>query len=272
MQETVNFFGTELQTSAFALIFGPPLAYWISSIFWLVFELSFPQYAAAHELNFKVVKKGEMETNYSEEEKEKVLSRSPSKLRVVVQVFIQQLIQVIVTLMVAEQEPPATAWDLQFGIGMSVFRIIVGAIVYDSWQYWIHRYMHINTFLYRHLHSTHHKIILPYSFSALYNHPLEAFLLDTIGGAVTMLLVGLSNWEATILFSIAMVKTVDDHCGYQVPWNPLQQIFTNNARYHYVHHQIPGIKTNFSQPFFSFWDFLCGTENSQYLLVPKKQV
>ena len=53
---------------------------------------------------------------------------------------------------------------------------------------------------------------------------------------------------------------MDDHCGYSFPWDPLQHITSNNAGYHDVHHQSWGIKTNFSQPFFTFWDKLLGTK------------
>lgn len=60
-------------------------------------------------------------------------------------------------------------------------------------------------------------------------------------------------------FTGSIIKTVDDHCGYALPWDPLQLITTNNAGYHDVHHQSWGIKTNFSQPFFTFWDRLLGT-------------
>jgi sphinganine C4-monooxygenase len=52
---------------------------------------------------------------------------------------------------------------------------------------------------------------------------------------------------------------VDDHCGYALPWDPLQIITSNNAGYHDVHHQSWGIKTNFSQPFFTVWDRWLGT-------------
>jgi len=55
------------------------------------------------------------------------------------------------------------------------------------------------------------------------------------------------------------MKTVDDHCGYAFPWDPLQHITSNNAAYHDIHHQSWGIKTNFSQPFFTFWDRSLGT-------------
>ena len=57
----------------------------------------------------------------------------------------------------------------------------------------------------------------------------------------------------------SMMKTVDDHCGYALPWDPLQHITSNNAAYHDIHHQSWGIKTNFSQPFFVYLDRIGGT-------------
>jgi sphinganine C4-monooxygenase len=60
-------------------------------------------------------------------------------------------------------------------------------------------------------------------------------------------------------FTCSNIKTVDDHCGYALPWDPLQHITGNNSEYHDIHHQSWGIKTNFSQPFFTFWDRALGT-------------
>ena len=37
-------------------------------------------------------------------------------------------------------------------------------------------------------------------------------------------------------------------------------ITSNNAAYHDIHHQHWGIKTNFAQPFFTFWDSLLDTK------------
>jgi sphinganine C4-monooxygenase len=62
-----------------------------------------------------------------------------------------------------------------------------------------------------------------------------------------------------IFFVVSTIKTVDDHCGYAFPWDPLQHITGNNAAYHDIHHQSWGIKTNFSQPYFTFWDRILGT-------------
>lgn len=63
-------------------------------------------------------------------------------------------------------------------------------LVFDAWQYAIHRAMHESKWLYNQFHSVHHRLIIPYAWGALYNHPLEAFLLDTIGSLITTLVAG----------------------------------------------------------------------------------
>lgn len=100
---------------------------------------------------------------------------------------------------------------------------------------------------------------MPYAYGALYNHPFEGFLLDTLGASIAYKLAGMNTRQGMAFFTGSTIKTVDDHCGYALPWDPLQRITTNNAGYHDVHHQSWGIKTNFSQPFFTFWDQLLGT-------------
>lgn len=132
-------------------------------------------------------------------------------------------------------------------------------LVIDTWQYFIHRYMHLNKFLYKHIHSQHHRLIVPYAYGALYNHPLEGLLLDTIGGALSFLFSGMSPRTAIFFFSFATIKTVDDHCGLWLPGNPFHIFFSNNSAYHDVHHQLYGSKYNFSQPFFVMWDRILGT-------------
>ncbi|KAI9780627.1 MAG: hypothetical protein M1816_002788 [Peltula sp. TS41687] len=135
----------------------------------------------------------------------------------------------------------------------------VAIFVVDTWQYFLHRAMHMNQWLYRTFHSRHHRLYVPYAFGALYNHPFEGLLLDTIGAAVAYKIAGLSIRQGICFFTGSTFKTVDDHCGYALPWDPLQMLTSNNAAYHDIHHQSWGIKTNFSQPFFTFWDRLLGT-------------
>ena len=70
----------------------------------------------------------------------------------------------------------------------------------------------------------------------------------------------MTEWQGVFFFCVSSVKTVDDHCGYSLPWDPLQHISSNNAAYHDIHHQTWGVKTNFSQPFFTFWDKALNTQ------------
>jgi sphinganine C4-monooxygenase len=109
-------------------------------------------------------------------------------------------------------------------------------------------------------HSRHHRLYVPYAYGALYNHPVEGFMLDTLGTGCAYLISGMSVRQSMWFFTGSTIKTVDDHCGYALPFDPLQFITSNNAAYHDIHHQSWGIKTNFSQPFFTFWDRLLGTK------------
>ncbi|KAL9611068.1 MAG: hypothetical protein Q9167_004280 [Letrouitia subvulpina] len=160
--------------------------------------------------------------------------------------------------------PSFMAWEkLLAGI---IYRYIIptlqfaiGIVVVDTWQYFLHRAMHMNKWLYTTFHSRHHRLYVPYAYGALYNHPFEGFLLDTLGASIAYKIAGMNTRQGMWFFTGSTFKTVDDHCGYALPWDPLQHLTSNNAGYHDVHHQSWGIKTNFSQPFFTFWDRLLGT-------------
>ena len=146
-----------------------------------------------------------------------------------------------------------------YWVGIPAIQFTVGILIVDTWQYFLHRAMHMNKFLYTTLHSRHHRLYVPYAYGALYNHPVEGFMLDTLGSGVAYLATCMTVRQGMVFFTSATIKTVDDHCGYAFPWDPLQHLTSNNATYHDVHHQSWGIKTNFSQPFFTFWDRVLGT-------------
>ncbi|EIW79164.1 hypothetical protein CONPUDRAFT_83448 [Coniophora puteana RWD-64-598 SS2] len=143
--------------------------------------------------------------------------------------------------------------------GKPATQLLFAMLVIDTWQYFLHRWMHVNKSLYRHIHSVHHRLYVPYAFGALYNHPLEGFLLDTLGAVIAEYLTGLTVRQTILFFAFSTLKTVDDHCGYSLPFDPLQLVSGNNADYHDIHHQKIGIKSNFSQPFFIHWDAILGT-------------
>ncbi|KAJ5450781.1 uncharacterized protein N7458_007230 [Penicillium daleae] len=161
--------------------------------------------------------------------------------------------------------PAFASWELSvasfiYWYFVPALQFLLAISIVDTWQYFLHRAMHLNRWLYVTFHSRHHRLYVPYAFGALYNHPVEGFLLDTAGTGIGFLVSGMTNRQAMWFFTCSTIKTVDDHCGYAFPWDPLQHFTSNNAAYHDIHHQSWGIKNNFSQPFFIFWDRLLNTQ------------
>ncbi|KAL2484625.1 Sphinganine C(4)-monooxygenase 2 [Abeliophyllum distichum] len=221
--------------------FAPIVVYWIySGIYVLLGSLE----------NYR------LHTKKDEDEKNSV-----PKKDVVKGVILQQAVQAVVaTLLFAVTGNDSEAGQAQQASLIVLARqLFVAMVVLDTWQYFMHRYMHQNKFLYRHIHSLHHRLVVPYAFGALYNHPLEGLLLDTVGGALAFLVSGMSPRASIFFFSFATLKTVDDHCGLWLPGNLFHIFFRNNSAYHDIHHQLYGNKYNFSQPFFVTWDRILGT-------------
>ncbi|GMG28256.1 unnamed protein product [Ambrosiozyma monospora] len=154
---------------------------------------------------------------------------------------------------------PTTLIYLWYWYGQSLVRMFFAFLIIDSWQFHLHRIMHLNKALYKRFHSRHHQLYVPYAYGALFNDPVEGFLLDTLGTGIASLTTGMTPIECTILYTFSTMKTVDDHCGYSLPFDLFQLLFPNNSIYHDIHHQHFGVKYNFSQPFFTFWDTWFGT-------------
>ncbi|XP_031120741.1 sphinganine C4-monooxygenase 1-like [Ipomoea triloba] len=184
-----------------------------------------------------------------------------SKSDVVKGVVLQQAVQAVVAtiLFAVTGNDGVVAEDGQGSLLVLAQQFAIAMAVLDTWQYFMHRYMHQNKFLYKHIHSQHHRLVVPYAFGALYNHPLEGLILDTVGGAMAFLASGMSPQTSIFFFSFATIKTVDDHCGLWLPGNLFHILFKNNSAYHDIHHQLYGTKYNFSQPFFVTWDKILGT-------------
>jgi len=155
--------------------------------------------------------------------------------------------------------------------GIPAVQLFFAMFIIDTWQYALHRAMHINQFLYKKFHSVHHRLYVPYAFGALYNHPVEGFLLDSLGAVIAEQLSGMTVRQAAFLFTISTFKTVDDHCGYRLPFDLFQLLTSNNADYHDIHHQVIGIKSNFSQPFFVHWDAILGTRLTRKDIEARRQ-
>lgn len=230
-------------TPEFAMLVWPHIAYWAVAIY------------------FDVLDRTRVAERY------KVVRRDPGRPnalsvgQVVRRVLVQQAMQAAFTLCLNVFDPGMCPRHAAGGSGLlaRIAKFILGMYVMDAWQYFIHRLAHTSTFLYKHVHAVHHTLLIPYAYGALYNSVFEGLALDTLGGGVVLWTTGIDCWTATLLFTFGTAKTVLDHSGYRWPVNPLHGVFPNSSAFHDVHHDIRYIKTNFSQPFFTHWDWLLGT-------------
>ncbi|XVE85875.1 hypothetical protein DITRI_Ditri17bG0126500 [Diplodiscus trichospermus] len=186
-----------------------------------------------------------------------------SREAVIKGVIFQHFLQVITALLLfltrgsgnddgASAEQPTSIYDIPK-------QILIAMVVMDTYQYFLHRFIFHNKYLYKYIHAQHHRLVVPYAYGAIYSHPSEAFLADTVGGSLGFLLSGMSARTSIFFFCFITIKNVDDHCGIMHPWNPLHLIFRNNTAYHDLHHQLYGGKYNYAQPFFVMWDKILGT-------------
>mmetsp|Transcript_5029 Transcript_5029/g.10892 ORF Transcript_5029/g.10892 Transcript_5029/m.10892 type:complete len:296 (+) Transcript_5029:260-1147(+) len=227
----------------FGILFYPIITYWLVSGFYDILD----------HLKLPALER------YRIARKERGRDNGITKIDVVLRVLLQHLFQVILGLIMMVLDPHQCAAKPFRGWGLSISHFILGMFVMDAWQFWIHRWVHVNTFLYKHIHSHHHRLLIPYAYGALYNHPVEAILLDTLGALVSMYATGMSCDVAVWFFCFSTCKTVLDHSGYTFPVNPLHYVFPNNAAYHDVHHDVKYIKKNYSQPYFTIWDIIMGS-------------
>jgi len=151
-----------------------------------------------------------------------------------------------------------------------IVRLVIGAIILDTYQYWVHRLFHTIPFLYKHVHAVHHRLYVPYAYGSHYNHPVEGGAADALSGILATNLSRMYEREVVLLLAIVAYKSVEDHCGYQWTKHPLRWLSKNDAEFHEIHHQVAGLKYNFSQPLFVMWDKAMGTYLSKEGLEQKK--
>jgi len=239
-QVSFDMWGTRVESADIGLVVGSVLAYWLYASLLAVLEVLDPPFLQRYKIN-----------------PPRRPGNKVSLGHVVSRVAFQHLVQMIMAVGLVWAVPRDLTVEME-DLGTMLIKFVIGAAIVDTYQYWMHRLFHRNRFLYRHFHSVHHQVTAPYAYAALYNHPVEGLLMDTVSGGLPILILDMHPWTATLFTSFATMKTVHDHCGYVLPWDPWHVCFATPA-YHDVHHWGSGIRYNFSQPFFTIWDEVGGT-------------
>lgn len=149
--------------------------------------------------------------------------------------------------------PPVDLPDVAPTLFEFLWHQVASLLVFDFQYYVWHSSHHHVRFLYKHIHSVHHRYHSPFVWVTQYLHPWE---LITVGFLTTtnswfFKSHPLTTWSYMVL---SIVVSVEAHIGFDFPfclhnWFPFGAI--GGAPKHDMHHLKP--MTNF-EPFFNHWD------------------
>jgi sterol desaturase/sphingolipid hydroxylase (fatty acid hydroxylase superfamily) len=148
-----------------------------------------------------------------------------------------------------------TDWPLWWVVAL---QIPLFMLIEDFLFYWAHRFFH-HPLLYKKIHKIHHEFVTPTAIAALYAHPLEFIIansLPVMAGPFLLCALGLPVHIGTLWLwlVIRVLETLDGHSGYDFRlWFPHKLIYGAGARPHDAHHS--KFNGNFAS-FFHHWDRL----------------
>ena len=137
-----------------------------------------------------------------------------------------------------------------------VLQLAFFVVLDDFLFYWMHRGLHESRWLFKKVHSTHHRIMTPWAITGNYMHPLEYVLTGTVM-LIGPLLVGAHVVTLYIWIVMRQWEAAEGHAGYDFPWSPSHLIpFSDGATHHDFHHA--KVKGNYAG-YFPWTDAAFGT-------------
>jgi sterol desaturase/sphingolipid hydroxylase (fatty acid hydroxylase superfamily) len=137
-----------------------------------------------------------------------------------------------------------------------VLQLLFFIVLDDFLFYWMHRSLHESRWLFKKVHSIHHRIMTPWAITGHYMHPVEYVLTGTVM-LIGPLLVGAHVVTLYIWIVIRQWEAAEGHAGYDFPWSPMHLLpFSDGATHHDFHHA--KVKGNYAG-FFPWTDAAFGT-------------
>jgi 4-alpha-methyl-delta7-sterol-4alpha-methyl oxidase len=146
-----------------------------------------------------------------------------------------------------------------------LWHIGVYVLVFEVLFYLVHRLLH-TPYLFRTVHSLHHRFKAPVPYCGACVHPVEFVLAYIIPNVAAAIVFGFSFPEYVLFLSLEYVHNVHDHCGYAYPWDPFQFFDGQNVWNHNEHHKL--IRVNYSGAFTMVLDKFMGTYRKPQSMTP----
>jgi len=142
-----------------------------------------------------------------------------------------------------------------------VLQVAFFVVLDDFLFYWLHRGLHEIRWLYKKVHSVHHRITTPWAITGHYVHPVE-YILTAVVMLTGPILLGCHVVTLYIWIVVRQWEAAEGHSGYDFPWSPTRLIpFSDGATHHDFHHA--KVIGNYAG-FFPWWDSALGTLSKGY--------
>jgi len=121
----------------------------------------------------------------------------------------------------------------------SLFRIVRNLVLHvlteETCIYWGHYALHKVPGLYR-FHKRHHEYKVTTTMAA-YHDTFESFILQGFGGTFLGALLFRFHFVSYLLGQMASIfRGINNHCGFELPWHPLNYYPFAGAQWHDAHH------------------------------------
>ncbi|XP_068455276.1 cholesterol 25-hydroxylase-like protein [Clinocottus analis] len=137
-------------------------------------------------------------------------------------------------------------------------QVLVCLLLFDFQSFAWHLLHHRVPWLYRTFHKVHHTYSSPSALTTEHSGSWETLSLGLFAAADPVLL-GLHPLSQLLFFLLNIWLSVEDHCGYELPWAAGRLVplgLYGGARHHDLHHLQSSC--NYA-PYFTHWDRLAGT-------------
>lgn len=138
----------------------------------------------------------------------------------------------------------------QFPIWQIAVQLLIIMLIDDAWFYTCHRMMHVNHWLFKHIHAIHHRVRSPLPLDFLYVHPAE-WMLGAIGIllGVCFVYVVFGSVNAYALFVYSLFRPLHEiHIHSGLPSKVTDRLkHMGSSEHHGAHHA--KLKGNYASTF-----------------------